>query len=180
MTTVLDDLRGRKFPVLDDGCYVSLVDAMGTDALIVRASEVAPPEQGRDITRHEALSEEVEKIEELYFSNNLGAFHSAQIVVYICWSNEIRGLEKFKKTGRFLTTYVQTGTKGPAAFGIPEGYYQSYWSFSLGEFVKSCLYPWHDFSRMCGQDGEIIRVIGEEIIQPLFPAVWQAFQKSKD
>ena len=40
MTATLDDLRWKKFPVLDDG-FVTLVDAMGDDASVVQAARVS-------------------------------------------------------------------------------------------------------------------------------------------
>lgn len=45
----LDDLRWRKFPVLDDG-FVTLVDVMGTDASVVQAARVSYGEGTRKVS----------------------------------------------------------------------------------------------------------------------------------
>lgn len=86
--TTFEELRWKKFPVLDDG-HICLVDAMGDDSSIVEAARIAYGKGTRKI------SEDRDLIRFLYRHQHMTPFEMAEIKLRVrvpmdCWRQWIR------------------------------------------------------------------------------------------
>jgi thymidylate synthase (FAD) len=86
--TILDELRGKEFPVLDDG-HVILIDAGGSDQRIIDAARVTRGKGTRKVTEDRAL------LRYLFRHRHATPFEMADITLHVrvpmdCWRQWIR------------------------------------------------------------------------------------------
>jgi len=223
----IDELRWRKFPVLDDG-FVCLVDVMGDDGSVVQAARVSYGEGTRKVSDDRTL------IRYLMRHRHTTPFEMAEIKLLVrvpmdCWRQWIR--HRTANVNEYSTRYsiaidsTQTtppdewrsqaksnrqGSDAPLPADVGEQlsaaerelqetcrrvyqerldagvareqarkdlplstYTEAYWKIDLHNLL-------HFLSlRMDRHAQQEIRdyatVIGEKIVQPLFPVVWEAF-----
>ena len=230
MTTraeLVDGLRWKKFPVLDDG-FVCLVDVMGSDAAVVQAARVSYGEGTRQVSDDRTL------IRYLLRHRHTTPFEMAEIKFLVrvpmdCWRQWIRhrmasvneystrysiAIDSMQKTephewrsqattnrqgsgellplesGRTLTESerelqkesqrvyqerLETGVaREQARKDLPlSTYTEAYWKIDLHNLLHFLVL------RMDAHAQKEIRdyatTMGEQIVAPLFPTVWEAF-----
>ena len=89
-TPSLDNLRWKKFPVLDDG-FVTVVDVMGNDASVVQAARVSYGEGTRKV------SDDRQLIRYLLRHAHTTPFEMAEVKFLVrvpmdCWRQWVRGI----------------------------------------------------------------------------------------
>lgn len=227
-TLRVDDLRWKKFPVLDDG-FVCLVDAMGDDSSVVQAARVSYGEGTKKVSDDRTL------IRYLLRHRHTTPFEMAEIKILVrvpmdCWRQWIR--HRMANVNEYSTRYsvaidsaqettpeawrtqAESNRQGsgpvlPSAVGdqltaeektlhetsrkiyesrlaagvareqarkdLPlSTYTEAYWKIDLHNLLHFLAL------RMDPHAQEEIRLyattIGHEIVRPLFPVVWEAFE----
>ncbi|MFN7769455.1 MAG: FAD-dependent thymidylate synthase [Planctomycetaceae bacterium] len=223
----IEQLKWRKFPVLNDG-FVCLVDCMGDDSAVVQAARVSYGEGTRQRSDDRTL------IRYLLRHRHTTPFEMAELKFLIrvpmdCWRQWIRhrtasvneystryslAIEEMQTTlpgdWRFQATQNRQGSEGklPAELGekltederhfhkqarklyvdrleagvareqarkdLPlSTFTEAYWKIDLHNLL-------HFLALRCDEHAQqeirlYAQTIGEEIVAPLFPAVWEAF-----
>jgi thymidylate synthase (FAD) len=224
----LEQLRWRKFPVLNDG-FVCLVDGMGDDGSVVQAARVS---YGAG-TRH--TSDDRTLIRYLMRHRHSTPFEMAEIKLLVrvpmdCWRQWIRhrtanvneystrysvAIDSMQTTDpdawRVQSTSNRQGSAGllPPDVGkqltaaerefqtaaerlykerLEQGvareqarkdlplstYTEAYWKIDLHNLLHFLALRMDEHAQW--EIREYARTIGEQIVQPLFPIVWEAFQ----
>jgi thymidylate synthase (FAD) len=224
---IVDQLRWRKFPVLDDG-FVSLVDVMGDDAAIVQAARVSYGEGTRRVSDDRTL------IRYLLRHRHTTPFEMAEVKLLVrvpmdCWRQWIR--HRTASVNEYSTRYsiaidsAQTtapdawrrqsasNRQGSEGFLDPDvgavlsaeeaefhrrarelyqrrlernvareqarkdlplaTYTEAYWKIDLHNLLHFLLLRMDEHSQW--EISRYARTIGYQIVQPLFPLVWEAF-----
>ena len=113
MTSQLDQLRGRKFPVLDDG-FVCLIDAMGDDHAVVQAARVSYAAGTRPVSDDRTL------IRYLMRHWHTTPFEMAEIKLLVrvpmdCWRQWIRHrMASINETSTRYSIAIDTAQTTPA------------------------------------------------------------------
>ncbi len=224
----LEELRWKKFPVLDDG-FVCLVDVMGNDAAVVQAARVSYGEGTKRVSDDRGL------IRYLMRHRHTTPFEMAEIKLLVrvpmdCWRQWIR--HRTANVNEYSTRYSlaidaaqatessdwrsqsasnRQGSEGRIEAGTGEKltaserefqeraralyeervelgvareqarkdlplstYTEAYWKIDLHNLLHFLAL------RMDSHAQEEIRdyatTIGQKIVQPLFPLVWEAFE----
>ena len=227
-TELLDTLRWKKFPVLDDG-FVALVDVMGDDRAIVQAARVSYGEGTRSVSDDRTL------IRYLMRHGHTSPFEMAEVKLLVrvpmdCWRQWIRhrtasvneystrysvAIDAAQRTPpdrwRLQSSQNRQGSEGflPPQLGqelsdaeaelqaharqvyqrrlelgvareqarkdLPlSTYTEAYWKIDLHNllhFLELRLAPEAQW-----EIRQYARTIGYEIVRPLFPLVWEAFE----
>jgi thymidylate synthase (FAD) len=225
--TAVEELRWKKFPVLDDG-FVCLVDVMGEDASVVQAARVSYAEGTRSVSDERTL------IRYLMRHRHTTPFEMAEVKLLVrvpmdCWRQWIRHRTasvnemstrysiaidatqttqpdqwrlqaKSNRQGSEGTLDLQRGAELTASearlqdsarqeyrrrleLGVAREqarkdlplatYTEAYWKMDLHNllhFVELRMDP-----RAQWEIRQYAATIGQEIIRPLFPMVWEAF-----
>ena len=223
-----DELRWKKFPVLDDG-FVCLVDVMGDDSSVVQAARVSYGEGTKKVSDDRTL------IRYLLRHRHTTPFEMAEIKILVrvpmdCWRQWIR--HRTANVNEYSTRYsiaidaAQTTTPGewrsqsesnrqgssgflPTETGeqltteetklqeemrrvyqsrldagvareqarkdLPLATYtEAYWKVDLHNLLHFLSLRMDSHAQL--EIREYATTIGREIIQPLFPVVWEAFE----
>lgn len=223
----LEELRWKKFPVLDDG-FVCLVDVMGNDASVVQAARVSYGEGTKKVSDDRGL------IRYLLRHRHTTPFEMAEIKFLVrvpmdCWRQWIR--HRTANVNEYSTRYsvaidsMQTTTpeqwrtqseQNRQGSGAPiseeqgesftrseselqslsrkiyeerlsagvareqarkdlplSTYTEAYWKIDLHNLLHFLALRMDSHAQF--EIREYARTIGEQIIQPLFPLVWEAF-----
>jgi thymidylate synthase (FAD) len=224
---LVDELRWRKFKVLDDG-FVCLVDVMGDDAAVTQAARVSYGEGTRKVSDDRTL------IRYLMRHRHSTPFEMAEIKLLVrvpmdCWRQWIRhrtanvneystrysiAIDAMQTTppgewrtqaesnrqgsdglldetlGAEMTTtekelqemsrrvYQERLDKGvareQARKDLPlSTYTEAYWKVDLHNLLHFLALRMDSHAQL--EIREFARTIGEQIVQPLFPSVWEAF-----
>ncbi|NLX99810.1 MAG: FAD-dependent thymidylate synthase [Rhodopirellula sp.] len=226
-TAVLEPLRWKKFPVLDDG-FVCLVDAMGDDESIVEAARVSYGEGTRRVSDDRTL------IRYLMRHQHTTPFEMVEVKLLVrvpmdCWRQWIR--HRMASTNEYSTRYsvaieaAQTtppdgwrvqasgnrqGSEGALddqlgadltaeevqfqkqaramyqrrlALGVAREqarkdlplstYTEAYWKIDLHNLLHFLALRMNVHAQQ--EIRAYAQTIGEKIVQPLFPTVWEAF-----
>src|SRR3954471_18894988 len=224
---IADELRWKKFPVLDDG-FVCLVDAMGDDQAVVQAARVSYGEGTRKVSDDRGL------IRYLLRHRHTTPFEMAELKFLVrvpmdCWRQWIR--HRTANVNEYSTRYslaidaMQTTTAGEwrtqaatnrqgsgdaldAALGarltetetefqnaarklyesrIADGvareqarkdlplstYTEAYWKVDLHNLLHFLALRMDSHAQY--EIRTYAKTLGEQIVQPLFPLVWEAF-----
>ena len=224
---LVDELRWRKFPVLDDG-FVCLVDVMGDDGSVVQAARVSYGEGTRKVSDDRTL------IRYLLRHRHTTPFEMAEIKFLVrvpmdCWRQWIR--HRTANVNEYSTRYsiaidsTQTttpdqwrsqaksnrqGSDEPLPGDVGERltqseaalqdearklyqhrldvgvareqarkdlplstYTEAYWKIDLHNLLHFLSLRMDPHAQLEIRD--YATTIGEKIVQPLFPAVWEAF-----
>ncbi len=224
---VLEKLRWKKFPVLDDG-FVCLVDAMGNDEAIVQAARVSYGEGTRRVSDDRTL------IRYLMRHQHTTPFEMVEVKLLVrvpmdCWRQWIR--HRMASTNEYSTRYsvaieaAQTtppdgwrvqatgnrqGSEGTLdehvgadltaeevqfqkaaramyqrrlALGVAREqarkdlplstYTEAYWKIDLHNLLHFLALRMDVHAQQ--EIREYAHTIGQKIVQPLFPGVWEAF-----
>lgn len=225
---LVNSLRWRKFPVLDDG-FVCLVDVMGDDSSVVQAARVSYGEGTRKVSDDRTL------IRYLLRHRHTTPFEMAEVKLLVrvpmdCWRQWIRhrtanvneystryslAIDSTQQTppdgwrtqatsnrqgsgealpdsvGELLSeaerelqdqirdVYQQRIEKGvareQARKDLPlSTYTEAYWKIDLHNLLHFLNLRMDAHAQL--EIREYARTIGEKIIRPLFPIVWEAFQ----
>lgn len=225
--TILEQLRWKKFPVLDDG-FVCLVDAMGDDEAVVQAARVSYGEGTRRVSDDRTL------IRYLLRHQHTTPFEMVEVKLLVrvpmdCWRQWIR--HRMASTNEYSTRYsvaidaaqttspdgwrLQTagnrqGSEGTLdeqvgadltveevefqkqaramyqrrlALGIAREqarkdlplstYTEAYWKIDLHNLLHFLALRMDVHAQQ--EIRQYARTIGHQIVQPLFPTVWEAF-----
>lgn len=225
---LLEQLRWKKFPVLDDG-FVCLVDAMGDDAAVVQAARVSYGEGTKRVSDDRTL------IRYLMRHRHTTPFEMAEIKLLVrvpmdCWRQWIR--HRTANVNEYSTRYsiaidsAQTtppdqwrsqattnrqgsGAPLPADVGaqlsaeekelqqhavrvyqarleagvareqarkdLPlSTYTEAYWKIDLHNLLHFLSLRMDEHAQQEIRD--YATTIGEQIVRPLFPVVWEAFE----
>lgn len=226
-TTVADELRWKKFPVLDDG-FVCLVDVMGDDFSVVQAARVSYAGGTRSVSDDRTL------IRYLMRHRHTTPFEMAEVKLLVrvpmdCWRQWIRhrtasvnemstrysiAIDAAQTTqpdqwrlqatanrqGSEGTLDLQTGTELSASesalqesarqvyrrrleLGVAREqarkelplatYTEAYWKMDLHNLLH--FLELRMDRRAQWEIRQYAATIGQEIIRPLFPMVWEAF-----
>ncbi|WP_145364841.1 FAD-dependent thymidylate synthase [Stratiformator vulcanicus] len=224
----LDDLRWKKFPVLDDG-FVCLVDVMGDDGAVVQAARVSYGEGTKKVSddrtlirylmrhRHSTPFEMAEvkllvrvpmdtwrqwirhrtaNVNE-YSTRYSVAIDAAQATPPDAWRSQAQsnrqGSEGFLPTeaGGALTdseTEFQSAARHLYEQRLEAGvareqarkdlplstYTEAYWKIDLHNLLHFLALRMDAHAQL--EIREYAAMIGEEIVKPLFPVVWEAFE----
>jgi len=224
---LLNELRWRKFPVLDDG-FVCLVDVMGDDGSVVQAARVSYGEGTKRVSDDRTL------IRYLMRHRHTTPFEMAELKLLVrvpmdCWRQWIR--HRTANVNEYSTRYsvaidstqttppdawrtqAQTNRQGsdeplPAELGqqlsdaerqlqdearriyqerldagvareqarkdLPlSTYTEAYWKIDLHNLLHFLSLRMDAHAQL--EIREYATTIGEQIVRPLFPAVWEAF-----
>ena len=225
---VLNELRWKKFGVLDDG-FVCLVDVMGDDSSIVQAARVSYGEGTKKVSDDRTL------IRYLLRHRHTTPFEMAEVKLLIrvpmdCWRQWIRhrtanvneystryslaidaaqhtppdqwrtqaesnrqgsGAPLPREVGEYLsereatlldeirTVYQERIEKGvareQARKDLPlSTYTEAYWKIDLHNLCHFLSLRMDSHAQL--EIREYATTIGEQIIKPLFPVVWEAFE----
>lgn len=110
MTTTLEALRWKKFPVLNDG-FVCLVDVMGDDSSIVQAARVSYGKDEREeASAGESLREDRHLIRYLMRHRHTTPFEMAEVKLLVrvpmdCWRQWIR--HRTANVNEYSTRYTE-------------------------------------------------------------------------
>lgn len=224
---VVDQLRWKKFPVLDEG-FVCLVDCMGDDAAVVQAARVSYGEGTRTVSDDRTL------IRYLMRHRHTTPFEMAELKFLVrvpmdCWRQWIRhrtasvneystrysiAIDKAQKTPpdrwRRQATKNRQGSEGfldpevgrilseeeaqfheearriylrrlelgvareQARKDLPlSTYTEAYWKIDLHNLLHFLELRMHPAAQW--EIRQYATTIGQEIVRPLFPLVWEAF-----
>lgn len=224
---LVDELRWKKFQVLDDG-FVCLVDVMGDDSSITQAARVSYGEGTRKVSDDRTL------IRYLMRHRHSTPFEMAEIKLLVrvpmdCWRQWIR--HRTANVNEYSTRYsiaidaaqttptdqwrtqAESNRQGSAGLldselgteltasekelqdlsrkvyqerldkGVAREqarkdlplstYTEAYWKIDLHNILHFLALRMDSHAQL--EIREFARTIGEEIVQPLFPAVWEAF-----
>ena len=225
---LVDELRWKKFPVLDDG-FVCLVDVMGGDDSVVQAARVSYGEGTKRVSDDRTL------IRYLLRHRHTTPFEMAEIKLLVrvpmdCWRQWIRhrtanvneystryslaidasqttppdqwrtqsasnrqGSEGFLDAGpgaaltqsekelqdaarKLYEDRIEHGVaREQARKDLPlSTYTEAYWKIDLHNLLHFLALRMDAHAQL--EIREYSRTIGEQIVQPLFPIVWEAFE----
>ncbi len=225
--SLVDELRWKKFPVLDDG-FVCLVDVMGDDSSVVQAARVSYGEGTKRVSDDRTL------IRYLLRHRHTTPFEMAEIKLLVrvpmdCWRQWVRhrmanineystryslAIDASQTTSpdewRTQSTNNRQGSAGymPAEQGeqltaaerelqvksrelyqarIEQGvareqarkdlplstYTEAYWKMDLHNLLHFLALRMDSHAQL--EIREYATTIGEQIVKPLFPVVWEAF-----
>ncbi len=224
---LLESLRWKKFPVLDDG-FVALVDCMGDDGAVVQAARVSYGEGTRKV------SDDRQLIRYLLRHAHTTPFEMAELKFVVrvpmdCWRQWIRhrtasvneystryslAIDSMQATGagewRGQATNNRQGSAGLVAADLGERlsqaehelqeqartvyearlgagiareqarkdlplstYTEAYWKIDLHNLLHFLALRMDTHAQL--EIRRYAETIGHEIVQPLFPLVWEAF-----
>ncbi|MCA8983492.1 MAG: FAD-dependent thymidylate synthase [Planctomycetaceae bacterium] len=227
-TSLLEQLRWQKFPVLDDG-FVCLVDVMGNDSSVVQAARVSYGEGTKQVSDDRTL------IRYLLRHRHTTPFEMAEIKLLVrvpmdCWRQWIR--HRTANVNEYSTRYsvaidaaqgtppdqwrtqsrsnrqgsdiplpVEQGQKlteterdfhrqarqlydDRLAAGVARElarkdlplctYTEAYWKIDLHNLLNFLALRMDPHAQL--EIREYASTIGENIVKPLFPVVWEAFE----
>lgn len=227
MSEMLDELRWKKFPVLDDG-FVCLVDCMGSDQAVVQAARVSYGEGTRQVSDDRSL------IRYLLRHRHTTPFEMAEVKFLVrvpmdTWRQWIR--HRTANVNEYSTRYSLaidaaqhtaatqwrsqatqnrqgSGDAVPADLGadlseaeaalieqarkvyerrielgvareqarkdlLLSTYTEAYWKIDLHNLLHFLALRMDEHAQW--EIRQYARTMGEEIVRPLFPLVWEAF-----